>query len=341
MRVVVVSFRLGGRDGVSVEADKWIRVLRAMGHVVTTVAAEGPVDVAVPGLGIDDADRPPTPAAVASGVGDADLAIVENLCSLPLNLPAALVVADVLRGRPAVLHHHDLPWQRERFAHVTELPPTDPAWVHVTINELTRVQLFERGIEATVVPNAFDTDAPPGDRAATRAWLGVADDERVLLQPTRAIERKNVPAAVALAEGIGATYWLLGPPEEGYGPTAERVLTAASCRTIWRPEHDVASADAYAACDAVAFPSTWEGFGNPTVESAIHRRPLAIGDYPVAREIAAHGFRWFPADDPAPLRAFLDRPDPALLDHNLAVARRDFSLDALRTRLERLLARWA
>ena len=33
-----------------------------------------------------------------------------------------------LRGRPALLHHHDPPWQRDRFAHVTELPVDDPAW---------------------------------------------------------------------------------------------------------------------------------------------------------------------------------------------------------------------
>lgn len=340
----VVSFRLGGRDGVSVEADKWIRALRSLAvDDVRTVAAAGPVDVVVPGLDIDpDAAPPPTVDEIRGAIGDADLVVVENLCSLPLNLPAALVVADALRGRPAVLHHHDLPWQRPRSIHVTELPPTDPAWAHVTINELSRRELAARGIEAVTIPNAFDTDEPPGDRDGTRARLGVAPGERLLLQPTRAIERKGVPTAVRLAEALGATYWLLGPAEEGYGPTAERVLADASCRTIWtrRPADDVAAADAYAACDAVAFPSTWEGFGNPTVESAIHRRPLAIGDYPVAREIAAYGFRWFPADDAAPLAAFLAGPDAALLDHNLAVARTHFSLDALRARLARLLERW-
>jgi mannosylglucosylglycerate synthase len=322
---------------VSVEAGKWMAVLGRLGWRTTTVASEGPVDHRLPGLAIDATVPPPTRKELDAALAGADLVIVENLCSLPLNLPAGLATAEALRGRPAILHHHDLPWQRPRFAHVTELPPDDFSWIHVTINELSRLELARLGIAAVTLPNAFDVDLPPGRRTATRERIGVADGERLLLQPTRAIARKNVPAAVALAEAVGATYWLLGPAEEGYGPEATRIVEGARTRAIWRPELDVAAVDAYAACDAVAFPSTWEGFGNPTVESALARRPLAIGDYPVARELAAYGFRWFPAGDPAPLAAFLDRPDPALLDHNQAVARRHFSLDVLAERLAPLL----
>lgn len=335
----IVSFRLGGTDGVAIEAAKWGWALSALGYTVVTVAGSGVADRIVPGLAID-ANRGPSTAEVADAVADADVVVVENLCSLPLNPEAATAVAGALVGRPAVLHHHDLPWQRRRFAGWPP-PPDDPAWVHVTINNISRRQLARHGIDATVIYNSFD-DSPllcSGDRLGTRRRLGLAATDRLVLQPTRALARKNVGGGLGLARALGATFWLLGPAEDGYDDELQRLLAPGGARVVHgSPDgQPVSVADAYAACDVVALPSWWEGFGNPAVESAIVRRPLAIGPYPVARELAAFGFRWFRHDDPTALRQWLAHPDPTLTDHNFAVAQTHLRLDDLPRRLAAVL----
>jgi glycosyltransferase involved in cell wall biosynthesis len=191
-----------------------------------------------------------------------------------------------------------------------------------------------------VLYNTFDPDPLPGDRPGSRAALGVADSDRLFLQPTRALPRKNVAGGLKLAEALQATFWLLGPAEDGYGPELEALIANAHC-PVRRgpPTPGLTIADAYAACDVVVLPSTWEGFGNPSIESATYGRPLAIGPYPVAAELAAFGFQWFPSDDAAPLGAWLARPDDSLITHNRAVAARSFNMADLPTRLHEVIGR--
>jgi glycosyltransferase involved in cell wall biosynthesis len=341
---------------VAVETAKWQWALARLGFTTFTVAGDGPVDHLLPGLAIG-ADEPPAGREVDTVLAPADLVVVENLCSLPLNPGAADVVASTLAGRPAVLHHHDLPWQRIPYAHHPP-PPTDPRWSQVTINELSRRQLGNRGVAATTVYNAFDIPAadPDGSASGTddpdresvtrervRRHLGVDPDECLVLQPTRAIPRKNVAGGVALATRLGATFWLLGPAEDGYGDELDAVLASAGYPVVWGIPEDgdpVSVTDAYRACDVVALPSTWEGFGNPTVESAVHRRPLAIGPYPVATELAAFGFDWFGLEEADRLAAWLADPDPQLLHRNRAVAAAHFSLRDLPERIAAILPPW-
>ena len=345
----LLSFRLGGSDGVAVEAAKWRRALDVLGYATYTVAGSGPVDVTVPGLGIGDADGP-SPAEVADAVAPADLVVVENLCSLPLNPAAWDVVATVLAGRPAVLHHHDLPWQRPQFVG----PPAAPR----------RPPLAPRDHQRAEPPGAGGTGDPghhgvqllrrprggrPPGRGPARArrwWRRRAPRPRrrsrplrLVLQPTRALARKNVAGGLEAAERLDAVYWLLGRPRTGTDPNSSvwwppPVPRASRVPGGGRPHGTTAVGpfdigDAYAACDVVALPSTWEGFGNPSIESVTHLRPLVIGPYPVARELAAFGFDWFGLDDLDRLDRWLSAPDPGLLERNLAVARAHFSLEGL------------
>ena len=331
----MLSFRLGGSDGVSIEAAKWADALVALGHQVVRVAGEGEVETRIRGLAIG-ADTPPGRAELESALEGADLVIVENLASLPLNPGARDVLYEVLEGRRALFHHHDLAWQREHLAHL-EGPRDAPDWHHVTINDRSRRELLSRGIEAVTIMNHFDCSPELGNRTTTRARLGVGD-ERLALLATRAIARKNVAGALELCAALGATLWLLGEAEDGYGPELEALVSASGVRVHRGLDAELSIADAYAAADLVVMSSTWEGFGNPVLESVTHRRPLALYPYPVAVEIVAHGFTFFALDDIEGIAHFLDAPDEALYEANLVVARSDFNLTDLAPKLAHLLA---
>jgi glycosyltransferase involved in cell wall biosynthesis len=334
--IAVISFRLGGGDGVSIEATKWIAALRSLGHTVRTVAGEGPVDHLVPGLA-RHATTPPRATELEAALDGADLVIVENLLSLPLNLGARDALAELLRGRPALLHHHDLPWQREHLTHF-DGPADDARWAHVTINEQSRIELAARGISAEVVRNRFDCDPPAGARELTRALLGVGATPLALC-PVRAIGRKNLAGALRLAEQLGTVLWLLGPAEDGYDDELERVLDGAEVPVLRGMPARSTIHDAYAACDLVIMASTWEGFGNPVLESVTHRRPLALNRYPVALELLDFGFSFASLEDLDELQRELASPDIAKRDANLAVARGHFALDGLADVLKSLLHR--
>lgn len=336
--VAILSFRLGVADGVSVAAAQWAAGLRRMGCRVRTIAGSGTADHLLPGLAFD-VRRPARRRDIEAALRGVDLVVVENVCSLPMNPPVTEAVAQALHGRRAVLRHHDLPWERERYAHLRGWPPDNASWQHVAISQHSAAELARRGIDATAVYHGYARIPRRGDRAAGRAALGVTPRQRLLLQPTRAIARKNVAAGIALAQALDAIYWLTGVAEEGYGPQLADLLADARCPIRRGLPDGLRMADAYAAADAVVLPSTWEGFGLPLIESALAGRPLAVSDYPVAREVARLGFAWFPVDDPAPLAAWFADPDPALLARNRALAQQHFGPEALSGRLADTLAR--
>jgi len=354
----VLSFRLGGTDGVSMVAETWIAALHQLGFEIRTVAGEGLVDILLPDLaigrwpdgaagiggahGATEEDIANLAIAVSEALHDADLVVVENLGTIPMNLPASMAVARARHGLRTIWHHHDPAWQRDRYEGVEDLPvaSTNSAniWRHVAINDLTRYQLNDRGFDAITIRNAFDPGDLIGDRSTERQRLGLAEKERVLVHPVRAIERKNIPAALSIAQKVGATYWLTGPAEEGYAKTLDSLLAAAKEQGV-KVLHEQATSlgDLYAACDMVVFPSAWEGFGNPPIEASLTRRPAIVGNYPVANELRDLGFQWLEPGDIAGIGHQLEHPDAAMLENNYAIASTQFSPEVLRNALRTLL----
>ncbi len=333
--VVVVSYRLGLTDGVSVESQKWCAALRALGHEVRTVAGEGTADVLVEGLALGSTTSPDA-SALRRCFEDADWVIAENICSLPINARASSLVAELLQGRPAILHHHDLPWQRPGGEAASV--PTDREWRHVTINQLSLEQLRSRGIDAVEVTNHFDLDPPIGNRTAMRQAIGVRPSAKLVVHPVRAIPRKNCAAALRLAERLGAVYWLVGEAEDGFGPDLDRIVQFARTGVRLGMPEGFGMDDVYAAANVVVLSSTWEGFGNAAIESVAHHRPLARNRYPVMAEIERHGLRFFDLDAIEALEKFIERPDRELLEENLGIARATYDLSLLPARLEAVLA---
>ena len=342
-----MSFRLGGADGVAVEARKWAWALGELGFDVRRVAGaiedDGrPDDIVLPGLAIDAAggDAAIDDAAVAAALDGADLVIVDNLCSLPLNVDAAARRRRASRPRTAAACCSATticPGSAATSPHLgAELPPRVDGALHATINLRSRRELEARGFAgATTIHNFFDLDPAPGDRAATRAAVrlrrrrlrdaATVTRDRAQERARRGAPRRAPRARVARPAGAPVD---LGPGRGRLRRHARRASSSAPTVpvTIGRAA-DVA--DAYAACDLVVFPSTWEGFGNPVIESIAARRACAAFPYPVLAEILAAGVRCFSTEQPDVLVRFLAEPEArreTYFDVNLRRARMSFSL---------------
>lgn len=309
MRVCLVSHRLGGFDGVSVEAAKWVAGFRALGAEVTRAAGffadHERGDVLVRGMWADRPGGDPPPvdhATIRRLCGEHDLLVLDNAGSL-WSAPEASAAWErhaLDAGVPTALRHHDPAWQGPALRSVdgAVVPLHHPAHLHVLINRRTEREFAERWPELgrtgalRVVRNRVDVDAlSRGDRDGTRARFGLRPEEVLIAHPARVeSSNKNIPGAVQLAldlrERLGqpVRYWLTddapadgevaGALDRAPGPLRGRVAEQA---------------DLYAAADLVVLPSTWEGWGLPVVEAAASGRPVAAGPYPVLAEIRELG----------------------------------------------------
>ncbi len=308
-----------------------------------------------------------------------DLLVVENALAIPMNVPLGLAIAAVIEDTkiPTIAHHHDFSWERGRFALNAAadyldraFPPRLPGIAHVVINSLQRAGLRARlGLDATVIPNVLDFDAPvpePDEYArGFRRDIGVGDGETLVLQPTRIVARKGIEHSIELVRRLAdrrAVLVLTHPAgDEGldYLRAIESRIATAEIRAIFlsgrvAPARGFRSgrkvytlADVYPHADLVTYPSSWEGFGNALIEAVYFGRPVLVNAYPVYRsDIRPRGLRVVEMNGSvtdevvAAVRAVLD--DPARrrdwARENRAIGRSHFSIERARGPLRDILS---
>ena len=256
---------------------------------------------------------------------DIELMIVENALTIPLNIPLGLALSEIIAETeiPTIAHHHDFYWERERFSINgvndylrTAFPPNLPGIRHVVINSEALEQMALRtGIASTIIPNVLDFDHPPVvDEEKVllfRKSLGLAHDDKIILQPTRIVRRKGIEQAIELVkelndpqyklvisheagdEGFEYAQWLKNYALE-HGVDLRMLTTPIS--DPWNGNGNCETAfslwDIYPCADLITYPSICEGFGNALIEAVYFKKPILVNRYATfIRDIEPKGFK--------------------------------------------------
>jgi glycosyltransferase involved in cell wall biosynthesis len=304
-----------------------------------------------------------------------DLLIAENALTIPMNIPLGLALTELIAetGMPVIAHHHDFAWERQRFSvNCVEdylsmaFPPRLHTINHIVINTEARRQLsFRQGLSSIIIPNVFDFDTEPPEpddyAHSMRQDLGVAEDELLLLQPTRVIARKGIEHAIELASRLkdkkakllishqerdeGADYYrrameyaaLLGVEmivrPDIIGADRGTTETGARKYSLW---------DCYLNADFVTYPSTYEGFGNAFLEAVWFKKPILVNRYSIfQQDIEPVDFdvvvmeNYITAEVIAEVRAAIENPGAVKekTQKNFELGRKFFSFKLLEQRL--------
>jgi len=256
---------------------------------------------------------------------DITLLIIQNALAIPMHLPLGIALTEFLSETmmPAIAHHHDFYWERSRFQvnNVPDFldmafPPRDIHLQHVVINQSAREELaLRKGISAMLIPNVFDFDNPLDDTddygADVRDEIGLAPEDKLILQPTRVVPRKGIEHSISLVQRLNDPRCKLvishSAGDEGSDYPEQMAELAQSEGVDLRffgnrvGEHRHIDSngrkiyvlhDLYPHADLVMYPSIYEGFGNALLEAFYFRVPIIVNRYPVwVRDIEPKNFR--------------------------------------------------
>ncbi|MDI1249446.1 MAG: glycosyltransferase family 4 protein [Lacunisphaera sp.] len=254
-----------------------------------------------------------------------EVLIPENILAIPMHVPLGLAMTEVIAetGLPTIAHHHDFAWERERFvvSAVSDylrsaFPGGLPGVEHVVINSMAQKELARRcSLSSVVVPNIIDFETPPPGiddyNRDLRREIGLRDDDHLILQPTRVVQRKGIEHAIELVRRLKEPRARLvishAAGDEGGAYMAmlqDRIADAGiDVRFIADRVGETRGTDAqgrkiytlfdvYAHADLVTYPSHFEGFGNAFLEAIYFGKPVVVNSYAVyARDIDPLGFK--------------------------------------------------
>ncbi|MCD6152410.1 MAG: glycosyltransferase family 4 protein [Syntrophobacterales bacterium] len=180
----IISTRIAGTDGVSLEIRKWTDVLERNGYSCFFFAGEidrpgdksYQVDLAhfknpdvekINAHGFGKTTRPKEISDLVRKIKDKlkysiddfirrfdiDLIIPENALTIPMNIPLGLAITEYIAETsiPTIAHHHDFYWERDRFLINAvgdylqkAFPPNLPSIQHVVLNSIASQALSYR-----------------------------------------------------------------------------------------------------------------------------------------------------------------------------------------------------
>lgn len=254
-----------------------------------------------------------------------EVLIPENILAIPMHVPLGLAMTEVLAetGLPTIAHHHDFAWERERF--VTSavndylraaFPGAVPRVEHVVINSMAQKELARRcSLSSVVIPNVLDFETPPPGvddyNRDLRREIGLGEDDWLILQPTRVVQRKGIEHAIELVRRLRdpRAKLVISHPAGDEGNAymamlkdriadagidvrfiADRVGETRGVNAEGRKVYTLF--DVYPHADLVTYPSVYEGFGNAFLEAIYFRKPVVVNTYAVyARDIDPLGFK--------------------------------------------------
>ncbi len=183
-RALFVSSRICGTDGVSLEIEKWTRILEKLGvecffagglldrpqdkcFCIEMANFKHPVIQEINSVCFGRVDRTRemtsliqnTAGTIKNGLYECfakfepTVVIAENALTLPMNIPLGVALDQVITETqtPCIAHHHDFAWERERYIVnavsdfiSAHFPPRGPGLIHVVINSQAREELSRR-----------------------------------------------------------------------------------------------------------------------------------------------------------------------------------------------------